>query len=436
MNSKRKSFVALLAAFSVGTAVAAVAMAAESFTDHRFGVYAASSDDETQQPKLEFGTNTVTLAAGVSQTFALEATEAGIYGFELSSDYTGSGSVTVTVSDADGVILTGTLSASNLSLETELDSPESVTVTLLSETDLEIELHMTYNIVYTGLSLGSNTVSLVGGESERLLIEKLDAGYYTFTGNSGSAVFTVGKEEYTLTDSTSFTVYLTDPATTFIYVSSESDVALTFVLSYSETDPAKTSKELSLGTQTVEATGDGVEYTFTSANGGSYTLLCTDENAYIMLVTTYSDPDYGDITDWEWLENSWYTFTLEAGESVNFLMSTEDWSDDTYDVTVVKALVVGTQTVEATGAGVEYTFTSDNGGTYKLTCTDSNAYIMLVTTYSDPEYGDVTEWTWLENSTYTFTLKAGESVVFAMSTDDFNDDTYAVTIEEVVEEEN
>ncbi|MDE6850458.1 MAG: hypothetical protein K2J54_03935, partial [Clostridia bacterium] len=130
------------------------------------------------------------------------------------------------------------------------------------------------------------------------------------------------------------------------------DTSISFAITYSETDPnAPEVETLNVGDNAVNATGEGAEYVFTSENGGSYSLSCHDENAYIMVETVYVDPMYGEVTNYEevplfdaeynqygeivelkeWLT---YDFTVEAGQSVKFIMSTRDWSDAQYTVVI------------------------------------------------------------------------------------------------------
>ncbi len=168
------------------------------------------------------------------------------------------------------------------------------------------------------------------------------------------------------------------------------------------------------GTVTVNANGAGVEYTFTAKVDNTYVITFTDENAYVMLITETGSE----------LIDSGYEFTLKSGESIAFAMSTNDMAEDTYDVTVdVKEeepenILGDTVTVNANGAGIEYTFTAKVDNTYVITFTDENAYVMLIT-----ETGSE-----LIDSGYQFTLKSGETIAFAMSTNDMAEDTYDVTV--------
>lgn len=365
MKTKRKSFLALLTALAVGTSVATIALATHGMTEGNFNAFADAEDGETQLTQLEFGTNSITLTANVSQTFALDATQAGLYGFELPYEYVAeeittddeteviytkvydefTGSISISVSEHQGVVYT--LSASNPFVEIQLDSPASATVTFVSATDVTVDLHMTFDIEHVNLYVGGtvNTLELTANEEQNALINSKAIGYYTFTQVSGTVYFVINDETYILSERvTEFTVYISN-LQSFITVYSTTTVTASFTITYSEGETDDTSVgTLTVGSQTVDANGDGVEYAFTSESGGTYSLSCQDTNAYVMV----EDGDY-----WEHIElfvatrdqyyqivevTEWkaYTFTLGAGESLHFLMSTEDFNDDTYVVVIAE----------------------------------------------------------------------------------------------------
>ncbi len=181
---------------------------------------------------------------------------------------------------------------------------------------------------------------------------------------------------------------------------------------YEEPTPANV---LTGGTQTVNATYMGVAYTFTAKVDNTYVITWTHGNAYIMAETA---PNMTEEI------SSGYEFTLASGESITIVMCTND-GDDSYDVTIdvkeeeTTVLTGGTQTVNATYMGVAYTFTAKLDGTYVITWTHGNAYIMAETAPNMTEE---------ISSGYEFTLASGESITIVMCTNS-GDDTYDVTID-------
>lgn len=242
-------------------------------------------------------------------------------------------------------------------------SMKSVNNGLFAKADTVIEDEETY----TDLVIGDNALTLTANEVQNCIIrsdvdgEQAPAGWYTFTklGAVGFANFdfVINGEIETKTlnrINTTFTVQIMSPSSTVIPAYWSANSTINFAITYSETDPnAPDVATLNVGENTVNATGEGAEYVFTSENGGSYSLSCHDKNAFIMVETVYVDPEYGDVVNYEevplfdaeydqygeiievkeWLT---YEFTVEAGKSVKFLMSTLDWSDAQYTVTIAE----------------------------------------------------------------------------------------------------
>ncbi len=106
----------------------------------------------------------------------------------------------------------------------------------------------------------------------------------------------------------------------------------TLTIKNASSEPAST--VLAIGDNTVNASFDGIAYTFTATVAGQYKISSTDENYYM----GYDD---------EWF-NSEKTFTMAAGETITVLFSTDD-SNATYSYVV---------TVESVGSSG-----GDEGGT-------------------------------------------------------------------------
>ncbi len=88
--------------------------------------------------------------------------------------------------------------------------------------------------------------------------------------------------------------------------------------------------QLVLGDNAIEVTDtwNGEKVTFTATEAGEYTLAEAEgeTNADIYMETAYGA---------EWVELP-YTFTLAEGESIEFLVNTEDWNADTIDLLLTK----------------------------------------------------------------------------------------------------
>lgn len=231
---------------------------------------------------------------------------------------------------------TYTLNADNKTQDIELSSPATTEVEVVSNSDEALEFTLSYNETVDKIIVGENSLS---GDSY-VIIDSISAGYYTFTLTSGSATFAIANNTFDLNDDNAkFTVYIGSPNTTVISVTDIT--AVSFTLSYSETDPDASSSTLKVGTQLVNATGFGEYYTFTASRGqaGTYTLNCYDDNAFIMVVTEYGEEQIL----WAWndktfeMEYKEYSFTLAAGQSITFLMATNDWNDASYNVIIAKA---------------------------------------------------------------------------------------------------
>lgn len=359
MKTKKKSFVALLATFAVGTAaVAGLGFASIKSADN--GLFAHAETRTVSEGTLEIGENTVNLTAGEAQTFSINFEESGIFEFEYPFNYDEEGNKVLDINGHASFTINGEvyyLNENSTVFSVELESPNTAEVVIVSDETVEFSFTVGYIANYTGLNIGSNTLDLVANEKVNCVLKgengaMVPAGYYTFTSVSGDASFEftyygigeddkepVTKIEVLSEEKTSFTVNLTAPNTTVIPVYSAVDGIVEFNITYSEIDPNAQEGMLVLGSNTVKATGDGIEYVFSNAYNRSisYKITCDDLNAFIMVETIYVDPVYGDVATWEWVENNTYTFTLAKDASIKFLMATNDWEDDEYVVVIERA---------------------------------------------------------------------------------------------------
>lgn len=196
---------------------------------------------------------------------------------------------------------------------------------------------------------------------------------------------------------------------------------------------APTGPQLALGDNTVEVAYDNdtgwsiVTYGFTSANGGAYTLTLTDElgGAVVYIAGGYDAILCKD--NWESVLT--YTFTLEAGESISFEATSAndaEWEHEytltLSEATLATSLTEGSNYVQGTYMGNSITFTSEEGGRFKISSEDENFYIL------DDNFEEVAS----SSNPYTFELEAGGSITFGFSTYDSSaSDNYIVMIERV-----
>lgn len=187
-------------------------------------------------------------------------------------------------------------------------------------------------------------------------------------------------------------------------------------------DPTPTTSDLTVGENTITITDGywGTTLTFAPSEGGWYKISSEDEDALVSdssLENCYISVAE-DVTD--------YTFYLEAGASIEFTFLTTSQNTGEYTVKIEASeepstsntLSEGDNIVNATYAGASYTFTAEEGGTYTISWTSSNAWPMD----SDEEtLGNGDE----------FTLEAGASITFIFATATEGDDTYTVTISPV-----
>ncbi len=209
--------------------------------------------------------------------------------------------------------------------------------------------------------------------------------------------------------------------------------AAAVTLSIVEATPP-TGTQLALGDNTVELELDDdwvwttVKYNFTSEAGGAYTLTLTDTlgGAAVYVGDSFEPVVYNDGYEAVWT----YTFVLEAGESITFEAMSENEEAYTHEYTLTLAaatlatsLKVGSNYVQGMYMGNSLTFTSEEGGQFKISSENDNFFCWL----SGDEESTVDAY-----NPYTFTLDAGGSITFVFSTYDYSaSDNYLVTIERV-----
>lgn len=173
----------------------------------------------------------------------------------------------------------------------------------------------------------------------------------------------------------------------------------------------------------------GTEYVFVAPKDGSYTFTADSSNAFIVYLIESADGGESSVQ-----LNSMKPEVIELteGQRFTFYASVGMGQPNTYyTLTIAEAsdtpgpsdgLIVGNNTLAANGDGISYEFTAPESGTYRIYSTDANAYLSI-------EIGGTTEL--LTDKTITLTLSEGQKIALICSTDDWQDDTYIVTIEKV-----
>lgn len=425
MKTKKKTFVALLATFAIGTAsVAGLAFSANA--NHGVLAHADTSFTEVNDSDIALGINTVTLNAGEEETFDFDITQVGTYGFKWVSGAAVFKFEDISLpSDPDDPIydpsdpLTGVSDPYEnvpLGLNEDIDyfyvkiaTPNTAKVTITAEESTEIKFEVTHRID-TGLNVFN---------SGSYKVNDILAGEYKLDLVAGSGTVSIGDVNYVLdTENTTYDIELSSPATTQVVISTSGDAALEFNLTFNETV-----EEIVVGANTLSEDSFVV---IDSISAGYYTFTCTNGAATLTIGNKTFDLD-GDTSE----------FTVYIGSPKNTVIAITNVTALSFNLSYAEALAtrtlsVGSNNVDADGMGIEYTFKNGVGAkTYTLTCTDSNAFIMVRVAHEVEGYGTVWSDEWIEGETYTFTLKTNESITFIMATNDWMDAKYLVTIARV-----
>ena len=296
------------------------------------------------------------------------------------------------------------------------DSAATVTVTLNTVVEEVNELVLGENSVYV-------PIENYWPEMIETVFEATESGTYVITiadGEQNADLYFEGEYgpewienfpyEFTLEAGESYTIYVS----TLADVMTETEDYVDFVITKKSNE-----NELVLGENSVYVTienyfANTVEMTFTATKAGTYVLSAADgeENANV-----YIEDMYGS----EWIELP-YEFTLEAGESFTFLVSTSanimTETEDYIDLTLTKEetvneLVLGDNSIDVVVTNfypeqTMVTFTATEAGTYTLAAAEGEEN-------ADVYFNDE----WIEELPYEFTLAAGESIVFGVATLDW-----------------
>lgn len=163
----------------------------------------------------------------------------------------------------------------------------------------------------------------------------------------------------------------------------------------------------------VDANAEGVEYSFTASEDGTYIISTASDNAYIVSPSDLFDPIEG---------KGSVEIVLEKDQTIFIFFATMDETESAYVVTISKLytpIEIGTTSITANANGVKYTFTATEAGTYTISCSSANCWI----TEADYAFDSI-----VEGGSSTITLEAGGRFTLCCYTYDDSEDTYDVVI--------
>ncbi len=239
------------------------------------------------------------------------------------------------------------------------------------------------------LTIGTKTVNATYSGITYTFATKAEATY-VITWTEANAVIMMenanGSEE--IASGTEFTLP-THGVATFAMCTVEGDLTYDVTIAVKE-DSGENENEniLLIGSNTVTATTNGNEYTFAAMVAGKYVITFNETLAEIAYEVTPGNAE-PDIV-------SGYEFTVEERQIVKFIVFVDSALDlETTDLAVEIAsaqsevasdFVVGTaKEIEATETGADYTFASKTGGTFVITWTEANAFVMMSINDGDAE---------------------------------------------------
>lgn len=370
----------------------------------------------------------VTMYSQFTKKFVVKAGDAALSGItvkigEVSATTGENGEATLTfMSDksvsvaleglADGYTFAGkTLSDNDYAAETiELSVSVATAVTLGTQVNVALDYGATEYYMFTSTGGGTYTATLtdeIGYAFLKFGSSTLSGAYKMYT-----TTFTLGAgESITISASTNYLATLGTNSYSFI-ITEETKNVLTL-------DQAATI------TITAENLNTPIKYTFSSADGGSFTLSASEDDELIMVML--NDAGWNAIigyVDGETMTES-YSFTLGAGDSIDFYVFAAQEPDDdiTFELTVTadetqgggNTVTLG-ETITVTGTDANtfvYTFTSAEGGTYKMTVVDGDWNGSFSSDVDGIAVSDMYD----EKGSWegTFTLGAGETITLTMT---------------------
>lgn len=309
--------------------------------DMELTLNAKSSEPEPQGNVLAIGNNSISISTADGWGVEKEYTFTSIYGgdFVLSYDSTQYSDVLVIIGRAQTVLgYDGGENAIMTSYRFSLAAGGSITFKMntRSTTDYSYVLKLAYATAES-LSIGDNLVA-ASFKGKNITFTSAEGGSFILSTTDNRAYILLGAD------------YVCSRGDNYKF-SLEADGSITFVMSmqnpgleeiqYSVNIAVDNSSSeggsddggsgspsgnvLGMNGNTVSANADGVAYTFTASQSGTYVLSTEDDNAYIGSDAVLSFG--GD-------QNNPYEFTLDEGESITIYFSTNDYYDDEYLINI------------------------------------------------------------------------------------------------------
>lgn len=314
---------------------------------------------------------------------------------------------------------------------------------------LEITLQ---NVNRPQLSVGNNSISLNYANYEWNSIEYVfvseNGGSYklSFGDDAGDCVYVyiddfsspiLSSNTWSYIGSYSFSLKAGEGIVLNVSCNSYDDIeecTYTLIISEDENKPVVGDNALVIGDNDVSVGHNGeewdfVDYTFTSVEGGSFVLTLVDEIGSAAVYNRAVSEWEPIVVDDEYEGVLSYRFQLDAGESIVFSVSSNNYSiegDHAYVLNIavddgaaeqpVSFLSFGDNLVLGTSRGNILTFTSEEGGEFIISSKDDNYWLVV----GDEETGE----------DYKFSLEPGGSIEFCFMVYSYSDesDTYIVTI--------
>lgn len=311
--------------------------------DMELTLNAKSSEPEPQGNVLAIGNNSISISTADGWDVEKEYTFTSIYGgdFVLSYDSTQYSDVLVIIGGAQTVLgYDGGENAIMTSYRFSLAAGGSITFKMntSSTTDYSYVLKLAYATAES-LSLGDNRVSaswngeaitFTSEEGGKFILSTLDRNADIYLDINEEPICGFGANySFTLEANGSITFYMCTQYPSVEGTQYIVNIAVDNSSSEGGSDDggsgSPSGNVLGMNGNTVSANADGVAYTFTASQSGTYVLSTEDDNAYIGSDAVLSFG--GD-------QNNPYEFTLDEGESITIYFSTNDYYDDEYLINI------------------------------------------------------------------------------------------------------
>ncbi len=369
-------------------------------------------------PELVVGENTVALYSGVNQTAYFTAETAGAYTFTISSDwnvnFTDNYETTLVVSADAGEKVAIGLRYSGYNVDYSQEGPLVIGVNVTVEAFVEDDP--------SALQLGDNTFT-ASAEGTVITFTATEAGKYIISEGNGE-LYETGDEW----GSYNKEVVLEAGQSVSYTVKYDGVVTVTVALA---------PLTLDVGETTLNVAGEGCDiYVADPVADGTYILAWNNENVlvYINGAPFVSGSEF----DYVWYNYNIYAETADGANAAGVVFTLTAVGGSTPDNPVIPEtpkFVLGENAVavENTWQGVIMSYTSAEGGNFVLKAADGETNGWLDTMTFNANFDEYVR----DNNaiceaaftSYAFTLEAGETITFWVSTWDENADTINLILE-------